>query len=426
VLAFAYTPRTSTILRVSTDNAGTLGAFDTIAFAQDRCVAAGATSLGCSDDLGSATRTRASTFVTPRVTAGSTVFLFVGGFEPPISAAFTSVGAFELSVSEAPLVPAGSVCDPAGVTSACAVGSSCRVVGRATYCVVDGAPDGACSAAAPRCDGALVCSGSSVCQAASGASGGACRTTGTPCDTGLACSSTTLRCRASVADGGACDALGATSACVAPSQCGGGVCRRWWVESALPAPAFVDACTIGTHVMLNGTSRDDARSAAAVVIPWSFSFFGSPQTQFWPSTNGFIQFGATPPSNGGGGRGAIPDVGQGPMVGLYWSDLVLRPAASDICVATVGTAPDRRSVVEWLDAYRYGSADSHLTMELVLNERGGAIDLIYSRLEAPAGASTVVDGSNAAIGLQSAAGELFVTHAGTVSTAAGIRFTPVP
>ena len=64
-------------------------------------------------------------------------------------------------------------------------------------------------------------------------------------------------------------------------------------------------------------------------------------------------------------------------------------------------------------------------MEIILNERGNVIDLIYGRLEAPVGSPTVVDGSRATVGLQNATGTLSVVHAGTVSTAAGIRFTPL-
>lgn len=422
VQAFSYTPRTTTRLRISTDNAGTPATFDTVVFAQDRCVATGATSLGCHDDVNDGARVRASTFVTTAaVTAGTTIFLFVAGYEPP-AGAYTSTGPFELTVLEVPTVPAGSACDPAGATSACAAGSSCRTTGSTSVCVADGAADAACRAAAPRCDATLECSASGVCVTAPGTNGGLCRATGAACDAGLACSPITDRCRAAVADGASCDPMGLTNACLAPAQCASGTCRRFWAESAIASPSFLDACASGTRVVLNGTSRDDTRALAAVTIPWTFSFFGAPQTQLWPSTNGFVQFGATAPSSPT--AGSLPDEFMGPLVALFWDDLVLRASpGSDLCVATVGASPERRLVIEWLDAYRYGTMDSHITAEIILNESGNTIDLIYSRLEAPAASSAVVDGSRATIGLQNAAGALFIEHTGTVSTAAGIRFS---
>jgi hypothetical protein len=179
-------------------------------------------------------------------------------------------------------------------------------------------------------------------------------------------------------------------------------------------------------VVLVGSSRDDSHAATAATIPWTFSFFGTPQTQFWASTNGFIQFGATAPGNPVGGDGSIPSATAGPLVGLFWDDLLLRAApTSDICYATVGAAPERRVIIEWLDALRYNVAATHITAEIILNERNSVIELIYSRLEAPTDSAALVDGTGAAIGLQNANGTLSVVHVGGVATTAGIRYTPL-
>ena len=68
--------------------------------------------------------------------------------------------------------------------------------------------------------------------------------------------------------------------------------------------------------------------------------------------------------------------------------------------------------------------DTRRAGRVVLEAQG---QLTASLAEVEIGGSVTAGiGSNAAIGLQSAAGGLFVTHAGTVATAAGIRFTPVP
>ncbi len=436
VRALSYTTRTRTRLQVSTDNPGTPNNFDTVVFALDRCAATGVSVLGCDDDANGTPRGRSSDFTTAALPAGTTVFIFVGGYVPPTSAMWTATGAFELSVTELPPLPVvavGGACDSTGATNQCVTGSSCRLSAGSYRCAADGTLGASCRAAAPRCDSSLECNATTLlCQGAPGTNGGACRLSANPCDAGLGCSPTSSPlCRPLVADGATCDPTSVANVCRGAAQCisaaGSATCRRFFTETAIPSPTFLDACTGGTRLALaSATSRDDTHAAAYTIIPWTFSFFGAPQRFIWPTTNGFLHFGPTAPANNLGGHAAIPDTAAGPVIAPLWDDLVLRASpVSDLCVATLGATPDRRVVVEWLDAYRYGANESHITMEVILYERGSVIDFIYNRLEAPAGSATSVDGSRAAVGLQNADGVLYVVHPGTVSTASGIRFTPL-
>lgn len=95
-----------------------------------------------------------------------------------------------------------------------------------------------------------------------------------------------------------------------------------------------------------------------------------------------------------------------------------------MCVRTVGTAPNRQFVVEWLDVSAYMHDMAHLTFEAVLSETTNTVDVLFNTLTGTGMDSIAVDGSNATVGIQNAAGTLFVAHSGTVSTTAGIRFAP--
>ncbi len=103
-VVYRYTPRTTTRLRVSTNDEGTDARLDTVVFVLSECAPVadgGAASLGCSDDTGDPPRDHASTFVTDaNVTAGVPVYIVVAGFLHATRELFESQGRFVLSVTE--------------------------------------------------------------------------------------------------------------------------------------------------------------------------------------------------------------------------------------------------------------------------------------------------------------------------------------
>ncbi|MEZ4405946.1 MAG: hypothetical protein R3A52_05675 [Polyangiales bacterium] len=418
-VVFRYTPRASTRLRISTDNPGTDNTLDTVVWAQPgpSCASLspeGGTALGCDDDSGGTSaggdagvsRAWTSSFTTASVTAGQPIYIVVGAWISgstglPLDG-HAAQGQFELSVTEITTVAAGGACDPMGVMNSCAMGTTCITAGSASTCVADGA------------------------------AGGRCRATGAACDSGLACSgsqtSSSSRCRMTVAMGGACDPMGVMNVCAAGTSCvtagGSSTCQAPpYAESPIASPMFVDACAMGTRVMLAGSSLDDNHAMAAITIPWSFQFYGTGYTAIWPSTNGYAVFGTTAPMDRF--SATLPLTTEGPLAAPFFADLVLRAMNSGICTATVGAAPNRRLVVEWQDAQEIDTDSTHLTFELILNESGNTVDFLYQRLDPTTGAdAAAANGSAAAIGLQGAMGARPTVHAGTVSTAAGIRFSP--
>ncbi|MDO9018288.1 MAG: hypothetical protein Q8S73_23880 [Deltaproteobacteria bacterium] len=262
-VVFRYVPRTSARLRISTDNMGTDMMLDTVVWAQPMCAPAvgdaGVSALGCSDDNGTAPRTRASAFTTAAPAAmGTPIFIVVAGYTPPAGTGFVPQGNFELSVTEISTVAAGGMCDTTGQTNVCATGSICVGAAGAMMgtCTADGALNGACRAMGMACDGALVCSGSAtstssrcrtavaagaacdplrvmnVCATgsncvtrngastciATGTAGGSCRATEPRCDGMLSCSSAGV-CRTIVAVDGACETANTTTVCAAGGTC---------------------------------------------------------------------------------------------------------------------------------------------------------------------------------------------------------------
>jgi hypothetical protein len=102
-VAWRYTPRRTTSLRISTNDTATDARLDTVVLALDACPAAGAnaTVLGCGDDTGDAPRDHATTFVTDAaVRAGAPVYILVGGFLHATAELWDSQGRYALAVSE--------------------------------------------------------------------------------------------------------------------------------------------------------------------------------------------------------------------------------------------------------------------------------------------------------------------------------------
>lgn len=193
-----------------------------------------------------------------------------------------------------------------------------------------------------------------------------------------------------------------------------------YTESALPMPVWIDACALGAVIPM--TEDDDGHSVTPTTLPFPFSFFGTPVQQLWADTNGYATFDAVPTDEF---LVSIPDPSEGPALYAFWGDLIFDDVAR-ICIATVGTAPNRQLVIGWHDMVILNAdGGSLLTFEAVLHEGTGVIDLVYATLSAVDPAEAMyVDGSFAGIGLQSAMGAQWIEHAGTVAAGSGIRFTP--
>ncbi len=203
-----------------------------------------------------------------------------------------------------------------------------------------------------------------------------------------------------------------------------------YVESTAPASEYVDACAVGRAEVFSGLDVNLNRTALPLTLPFPFSYYGTARTVFWPGTGAWGVFAPTRPGTQVASL-SDNDVVSSALVPFQvvadgGESVWLRASGSRICSATVGTAPNRRFVVEWND-FTIGRdyPAVHLTFEAVLHESTNAIDFLYRRLEPATGVgSAYTDGLLADVGLVGGAGQVATVHRGPVSTAEGIRFTP--
>jgi uncharacterized repeat protein (TIGR01451 family) len=129
-------------------------------------------------------------------------------------------------------------------------------------------------------------------------------------------------------------------------------------------------------------------------IGFPFTFYGATYTQFYINTNGQVLFGIGSRLLG---NVAIPDPAPpNNYIAPFWDDLVSDPGT--LYYTLLGSAPQRRLVIEWADVHRYGSASS-LIFEAVLYEDGREILLQYKTLSGPD-----TDGKSATVGIEDETG----------------------
>jgi glucose/arabinose dehydrogenase len=141
-----------------------------------------------------------------------------------------------------------------------------------------------------------------------------------------------------------------------------------------------------------------------ISLPFGFPLYGESHGTAWVSTNGFLSF--VDPASPAGANAPVPSTGP-PNAALYpfWDDLVAR-ADSTVRTALVGTAPNRRFVVEWRNSGLYGSSSARITFEAVLTEQG-EITFSYADLAA----NGREQGDSATVAIEDGTGAVALSHA---------------
>jgi len=154
------------------------------------------------------------------------------------------------------------------------------------------------------------------------------------------------------------------------------------------APAYIEADTV-----LPLTGDDDVSS---VSLPFPFTYYGASYTGVQVSTNGVLGLAGLTSTYS---NVALPDPGP-PNAAIYplWDDLYL-DANSSIRTTVLGSAPDRRFVVEWRNVAFYANTSLRIDFEVVLDQ-GGGIVLQYRHVTD----DPMVRGASATIGLEDATG----------------------
>lgn len=154
-----------------------------------------------------------------------------------------------------------------------------------------------------------------------------------------------------------------------------------------PSPqAWVDACAAaGRRTYLH--SADDLW-VNTESVGFEFEYWGVRRAAAAPlaiDSNGWMSLSPYSPAGPDNPTPLIPSAGiPNGVIAAQWADLVLFESLETnqfVCVATVGSSPNRRYVVEWQNARYFAASTSRLYFEIVLTETAHTIDLIYNRLE---------------------------------------------
>ena len=166
-------------------------------------------------------------------------------------------------------------------------------------------------------------------------------------------------------------------------------------------------------------------STATYALPFSFSFYGSNYSSLTVSSNGRIIFSST--TSSGVSNHCLPSVDHPePQIAPFWDDL--KPSTSTgggaVYVTTVGTAPNRKVIVEWKNVPHYGFQTGTVTFEAVLYEGSNTIEFHYSNVNF--GYSTIDAGASATIGVQrdSSNATQFSCDTASLQDSFALRFSP--
>lgn len=131
---------------------------------------------------------------------------------------------------------------------------------------------------------------------------------------------------------------------------------------------FAPVAGSGTSVSLS-----DDQTSSALPIGFDFEFFCNSYSQFVISSNGFISFDLASPQGCCSGQ-ALPNAfTPNNLIAFAWEDI--NPGTGGtIEYFTVGTAPNRQLIVNYLNVPRFGGANN-ITGQIVLHEGTNLIDI---------------------------------------------------
>lgn len=299
-------------------------------------------------------------------------------------------------------------------------------------CGIDCGPGGVCNAGTCECaTGLTMCSGSCrnltndlnncgdcgfVCPPLVGGvcAGSTCTCPAGRTDCGGTCVDTTT-------DRNNCNVCGMT--CAAGEVCYMSMCttapptRYMQVTPPAGTVAFIDACAAPGHTEHLPT-RDDG--SERVPLPFPFRYWATDHpagTQVNVCTNGWMSLdGSTLASL----SGTVPSATTpNAVLAPHWGDNYTR---GPICVATVGTAPNRQFVVQWNDThYCCTPGTVSNTYEVILTEGSNVIDFVYETMSGTRAQTMGIENQTGTMGINACG-------TGTCIPATGqrVRFLPIP
>jgi len=167
----------------------------------------------------------------------------------------------------------------------------------------------------------------------------------------------------------------------------------------------------------------DDRGYGPFPIGFNFDFFGNTYNEFHVTTNGLVMFGSdtrqytnsTIPTAGGADNYIAP----------FWDDLIIH-SSGDIMYQTIGTAPNRKLVVQFNNMSFWNSDVLLGTIQVILYEGSNNIQMQYRSIVDLS--SDRASGNSATVGLENIDGSAGVlcsyNTAGYIQSEKAILFTP--
>jgi hypothetical protein len=169
------------------------------------------------------------------------------------------------------------------------------------------------------------------------------------------------------------------------------------------AGTALEDMSTGTATLVGADSDDGASVLTSMGSGFTFYYVGIPYTQFAASANGYIKLGTTvtSPAATVDYSNSLGSANQNPAIAPYWDDLYTGVTTGKVHFKLIGTAPNRKLVVEWYNMQipRVGAATAGAgTFQLWLSETTGKIDFVYG-----AGVALNTTNSGASIGINKSA-----------------------
>jgi uncharacterized protein DUF4394 len=217
-----------------------------------------------------------------------------------------------------------------------------------------------------------------------------------------------------------------------PNSDTGTFTSTWTATDVLPGYTSDDAATFNfVDISASGTPlnlSDDG--AAAITMPFAFSFYGASSSNLCIGNNGGILFDVASCSSFPYNNQALPTASlPNPAILPYWDDML---ANGTIYYGAVGSAPNRQFVIEYQSKFAYGdggdpTGQTGATFEAILNEADGSIDFEYQTATFGGAAANYDDGVSATVGLQSTAtfANQYSYNTASLSDGLAIHWTPV-
>ncbi len=161
--------------------------------------------------------------------------------------------------------------------------------------------------------------------------------------------------------------------------------KMWWIATLMLLFSTAYALPPETEYLgIIPTNSNSGTNAAqgyhddyywgALPIGFTFNFYGNNYTNFYFSSNGLLTFGAgsTTYSNT-----CIPNTSTpNNMIAAFWDDIVIH-ATGEIMYNTVGTAPNRKCIVQFNNMSFYASPVLLGTFQIILYETSNKIQVQY-------------------------------------------------